>query len=367
MAEIGDIPNPAGSPLTKLLTTPMLDDPQPQLRAMLSGDPTPEAILKSFAHTDEKVSGYQRRHNRQLEEWANTHAHPGGGGGDGYMLIRGAYGRAGSVVLPAAQTKVVVAHSGWMTPRQGEVYVQPLSTGGWLSATSTKYIVRALTATTFEIVVDAAPGVDVLFGWLWQPALIGSQALDVTIVPVLRKAGLVTAHSNSPFLTGSVADLPEILFDWPALAGTGRGVAFSPNGALIAAVHSTSPQLTVIDVATEAIVSGYPSLAGTGDGNGVAFSPDGALIAAAHASFPRLTVIDVATGVEVTGYPSLPSVGNGVAFSPDGTLLAAAHANSPFLTVINVATKATSPGWVQPPSTGIGVAWSPNPAAVITG
>ena len=358
--ELERIPNPSGSSGKKLLTSSMLDNSQPKLRSLLSEDPTQEEILKSFAYTDDKISDYMRRHNLVLEEWANTHAHAG----NGYLLLRGAYGRVGSVVLPAAQTTVVVTHSGWVTPRPGEIQVQPMDSGGWLSATSTKFIVRAITATTFEIVVNAAPGVDVLFGWLWQPALTGAQAIDVTFVPVLRKAGLVVSHVGSPYLTGSVMGSTSIMFDWPTLVGIGRGVAFSPDGTLLAVAHDSSPFLTVIDIATGAIVTGYPTLAGSG--RGVAFSPDGTLIAVAHAISPYLTVIDVATGAIVTGYPTLAGTGQGVAFSPDGTLLAVAHYTTPYLTVIDVATKATQPGWYQPPGTGLSLAWSTDPSAVIT-
>ena len=80
MLDLNATPNPPGSPVEKLLTESMLDNSQPQLRAMLSDNPTKEELLKALFHLDDKVDSFLRRHARILEQWANIHTHPEAGG-----------------------------------------------------------------------------------------------------------------------------------------------------------------------------------------------------------------------------------------------------------------------------------------------
>lgn len=106
-------------------------------------------------------------------------------------------------------------------------------------------------------------------------------------------------------------------------------------GKHIAASISSSPYVAVVDTDTWTLVSGLPELAGLGTG-GVAFSPDGSLLALGHRNRPGLTVLDTSTWQIVPGTPNSNVTGYGVAFSPDGNLLAFAQTSR--LAVLNTGT-----------------------------
>jgi len=112
------------------------------------------------------------------------------------------------------------------------------------------------------------------------------------------------------------------------VSGEGSGVAFSPDGKLLAASGSksgysnTTPELRLWVVATGELLfklEGQNAAAGK-----VTFSPDGRLLASTSVNASSQTVMlwDVETG-EVMGIIDVPGVSE-VAFSPDGTLLATA-------------------------------------------
>ncbi len=141
-----------------------------------------------------------------------------------------------------------------------------------------------------------------------------------------------------------------------------RGVAFSPNGELLASADGT---VQVWNAGTGRLVSSpLPStLYGV---NGVAFSPDGELLATADAD-GTVRLWNPATGQEARA-PLAVDTGtgggvNGVAFSPDGTRLATADADGT-VRLWNPATRQAT-GAPLPADTGTGggvngVAFSPN-------
>ena len=116
----------------------------------------------------------------------------------------------------------------------------------------------------------------------------------------------------------------------PLLAGIGfqagvNGVAFSPDGRLLATANSDGT-VRLWELATRRMVRSL--LSGTLYGvNGVAFSPDGRLLATAN-SDGTVRLWELATRRMVRSLLSGTLYGvNSVAFSPDGRLLATANSN----------------------------------------
>ncbi len=160
-------------------------------------------------------------------------------------------------------------------------------------------------------------------------------------------------------------------------AGTGarynvRGVAFSPNGTLLASADADGTARLWNPATGQAIgpplpvetrqVSGVRNLSFEPDVTGVAFSPNGTLLATA-ADDGTVRLWNPATGQAIG--PSLAaSPGgslNGVAFSPNGTLLATAGADGT-VRLWNPATgQAIGPSLAAGPGGSLnGVAFSPN-------
>src|SRR5205807_712041 len=102
-------------------------------------------------------------------------------------------------------------------------------------------------------------------------------------------------------------------------AGTPSGVAFSPDGALLAIGMGNVVQLIdTADGRAIRILQGH-----TGSVGGVAFSPDGTLLATASRD-RTARIWDLATGTTRAVLHGHTDAIRGVAFSPDGTLLATA-------------------------------------------
>jgi WD40 repeat protein len=168
---------------------------------------------------------------------------------------------------------------------------------------------------------------------------------------------LAVGHDSSPFLTVLNTSDWSIVSGTPTLPGGSRGVVFSPDGTRLAVGHAISPLLTVLNTSNWSVVSGTPTLAGIG--RGVAFSPDGSLLAVGQDTSPFLTVLNTSNW-SVVSTPTLAGEGFGVAFSPDGTKLAVGHAITPFLTVLNTSNWSVVSGTPTLTGSGFGVAFSPD-------
>ena len=213
---------------------------------------------------------------------------------------------------------------------------------------------------------------------LWNPA---TQQASGAPLPADPGGGVVSMTFSPDGKLLATADIDGYLRLWdPAThravgarvrastspEGTGRGggpslngVAFSPDGKLLAAVD-TAGYVRLWDPATRQAV-GPPFPAASSGLYGVAFSPDGKLLATADtAGYVRLW--DPATQHAV-GAPVLASATgglNGVTFSPDGKLLATAGGDGN-VRLWNPATRRNPAGPLPPVTDGVnGVAFSPD-------
>jgi WD40 repeat protein len=129
---------------------------------------------------------------------------------------------------------------------------------------------------------------------------------DKESAPTAPGNGASPSSGTGSFYTGSLHDAGEVL-----------GVAFSPDGKLIATAGGNSHTVVLWSTATGQRVR---QMTGSAVVNSVAFSPDGKLIATGS------DVFDPATGEHVRDFAG---GAYDVAFSPDGSLIATANGYMP--------------------------------------
>ncbi len=178
---------------------------------------------------------------------------------------------------------------------------------------------------------------------------------------------LAVAHATTPFVTTysvDVDDFTKLANPSVLPAGTGRSVAFSPDGTHMAVTNDRSPFITIYKREGDTFTKlANPSVLPTNNGQGVAFSPDGTHMAVSHWTSPFITIYKREGDTFTKADPSVLPTGNGqgVAFSPDGTYLAVAHNTNPFVTIYkrsgDTFEKLNNPD-VLPTGQGTGVAFS---------
>ena len=167
------------------------------------------------------------------------------------------------------------------------------------------------------------------------------------------------------FFTVASTEVRAALSGWPGMPGQCRGVAFSPDGALIACHVQAAGRYRVVDVATQEIDTAwdYSGSSPTDDvGGAVAWSPDGASLAVGSSS--GVTLWDRSSKETLW---EASSIGAGkirhVAFSPEGSTLAVVGESSPYVKFLNAEDGSEASGWtITLPGTGRDVvfAWDPN-------
>jgi len=160
---------------------------------------------------------------------------------------------------------------------------------------------------------------------------------------------------------GSPSKLPNV--------GTGgRGVAWSPNGEMIAVAGLFGPTHNEVYKRSGtgfSQITGIPAVLASG--RDVAWSPNGEFLAVAYTTASPYITIYQRSGTTFTQLPnpaSLPTgAATGVSWSPNGELLAISHTTSPYITIYQRSgttfTKLADPASL-PSGNAEDIAWSPN-------
>jgi WD40 repeat protein/3',5'-cyclic AMP phosphodiesterase CpdA len=200
-------------------------------------------------------------------------------------------------------------------------------------------------------------------------AIAGIDAADAVVAPCSGLARCITVSPDAELVAygqGNAVVLADLATGQPLRVLAGHtsgvsGVAFSPDGALIA-TSSYDGTARIWETAT-----GRPR--GTFAGHrgrvyGVAFSPDGTLIATASLDHTA-RIWDTATGATRTTLTGHTNLVYGVAFSPDGTLVATASYDGT-ARIWDTATGATRTTLTGHDDEVYGVAFSPDGTLVAT-
>jgi hypothetical protein len=121
---------------------------------------------------------------------------------------------------------------------------------------------------------------------------------------------------------------------------TANGVAFSPNGTLLAVAHETSPYVSIYRLgATNGTwyKMRNPTTLPEGDATSVAFSPNGTLLAVGTIYSPCLVMYrrgpTNGTFYKIPGPTGVAGAPYDIKFSPDGVYMAVGHQDMPRLTI----------------------------------
>jgi 6-phosphogluconolactonase (cycloisomerase 2 family) len=175
---------------------------------------------------------------------------------------------------------------------------------------------------------------------VWRPGVVGGLVGACCLVG----AASALANSTTPPVFSPVAGSPFSNTDTTLV----RGLAFSPNGALLATAEPNADRVAVYSVAAGGgltQVGSFPVATGS-EPYAVAFSPSGAFLATANygatnGTGSTVSVFSVAAGGALT--PVGPDVSTGagthpasVAFSPSGAFLATADVGGNSVSVLSV-------------------------------
>jgi 6-phosphogluconolactonase (cycloisomerase 2 family) len=154
---------------------------------------------------------------------------------------------------------------------------------------------------------------------------------------------LATANVNDDSVTVYSVGAGGVLTEVGTPTATGSApysVAFSPNGALLATANSSDGTVSVFSVSVGGVLTPVGSAVPTGDvPESVAFSPSGGLLVTANAADDTVSVFSVSVGGVLTPVGSATATGSAptsVAFSPNGGLLATANRSDSTISVFSV-------------------------------
>lgn len=142
----------------------------------------------------------------------------------------------GTALIDHPNVEVSVQHGIGELPARGELQVTPADTvNGWLDgAACTKLAVADLTAVSFAVKVDVAPGVGkhAAFDWLWVNTVVGASSVTPEDV-----AGLIV-WLDADAITG-LADLDPVA-SWDNIASGGGSETFSQSTAAARPTYRTN-------------------------------------------------------------------------------------------------------------------------------